>query len=317
MISTVAVSGSTSTIIACTPLAVLPRSGPKYAVLSSPGSVPGRTAPRSGLALPDSSPSEIPRCCVVSHRTRGRRRARADRAGTPSTELARFSTFSRTAIAAAWHALPGDDRAAAREGPGAPVKFARVARDDPHVFDIDAEHVGDELREHREVPLPLRADAGRAAHLAARLDRDARTFVRADAGAFDVTRDADADVPPFGAQPRLLVANELLVADDLGRLLERRQVVAAVVNERRGILKHDLVIHRKLVRSDQVALANLDAIDAKLARGEIEQPLADEHAVLPAGASHRRHDRLVGEDRGELALVVRDVVRARAACIGC
>ena len=53
LISTIAVSGSTSTIIACTPLAVLPRSGPKYAVLSRPGSVPGRTAPRSGFAFPD------------------------------------------------------------------------------------------------------------------------------------------------------------------------------------------------------------------------------------------------------------------------
>src|SRR4030095_10970684 len=48
---------STSTMIAWTPLAVLPRSGPKYAVLSRPGSVPGRTAPRRGFALPESSPS--------------------------------------------------------------------------------------------------------------------------------------------------------------------------------------------------------------------------------------------------------------------
>ena len=32
---------------------MLPRSGPKYAVASSPGSVPGTTAPRSGLAFPE------------------------------------------------------------------------------------------------------------------------------------------------------------------------------------------------------------------------------------------------------------------------
>ena len=141
-------------------------------------------------------------------------------------------------------------------------------------LDVHAELIGDDLREHGEVPLALRADAGRDAHLAARLDRDARAFVRADAGALDVADDADADVPALGAQPRLLVAHELLVADHLGRLLERRQVVAAVVDERRGVLEHDLVVVRETVGREQVAPADLDAVDPQLARREVEQPLA-------------------------------------------
>ena len=88
----------------------------------------------------------------------------------------------------------GHDRAAAGKRAGAPVKLARVAGDDAHVLDVDAERIGDDLREHGEVPLALRADAGRDAHRAARLDRHARAFVRPDARAFDVARDADADV---------------------------------------------------------------------------------------------------------------------------
>ena len=117
------------------------------------------------------------------------------------------------------------------------------------------------------------------------------------------------DVPAAGLSRGCSSRRELLVPDHLRGLLERRQIVAAVVNERRGILKDDLVVVRKSVRRDEVAPADLDPVDAELLRREVEQPLDDEHAVLPAGAAHRRHDRLVREDRRELALVVRDVVR--------
>ena len=54
----------------------------------------------------------------------------------------------------------------------------------------------------------------------------------------------------------------------------------------------------------------------ELPRRDVEQPLADEDAMLPAGAAHRRDDRLVGEDRRELAVVVRDVVRAEQRALG-
>src|SRR5688500_19335402 len=121
--------------------------------------------------------------------------------------------------------------------------------------------------------LSLRANARCATDFATWLDRHARALVRSDAGAFDVTHHANADVASLGAQPRLFVANELFVADDLSRLVQRRQIIAAVVDERRRILEHDFVVHRKLVRPDQIAPANLHAIDPKLSRGEIEKPL--------------------------------------------
>ena len=205
----------------------------------------------------------------------------------------------------------------ARKRTGAPVEFPCVAGDHADVRDIDAERIGNQLREYSEVSLTLRAHAGRTAHFAARLDGHARAFVWPDARAFHVTTDADANEPSVFARLRLLVAYERVVADDVGCLLQRGQIVAAVVNQRRGILEHDLVIHRETVRRNQVALANLHAIDAELARRDVEQPLADEDAVLPPGAANRRDDRLVGEDGGELAFVVRNVVRADAACTGC
>ena len=64
-------------------------------------------------------------------------------------------------------------------------------------------------------------------------------------------------------------------------LLQRRQVVAAVVHERRRVLEHNLVVVWEPLGAEQVALAeNLDAFDAELLRREVEQALAHEDAVL-------------------------------------
>ena len=155
-----------------------------------------------------------------------------------------------------------------------------------HVAHRHAERVGDDLREGGEVSLPLRADAGGDAHLAARLDLHARALVGADAGALDVTDDADADVAALGAMARLLLGEERVVADHLGRLLEHRQVVAAVVGERGEVLEDDAVVVRELVGRQEVAAADLDPVEAELARREVEQPLHHEHAVLAAGAAY-------------------------------
>ena len=47
------------------------------------------------------------------------------------------------------HGVAGDDRAAAGERAGAPIELIGVAGDDVDVGDIDAELVGDDLREAR------------------------------------------------------------------------------------------------------------------------------------------------------------------------
>src|SRR5207245_2604901 len=125
------------------------------------------------------------------------------------------------------------------------MKFTRVAGDDAHVFDLHAEYLRDDLREDREVSLPLRADSSGDPNLAARFDGHTRAFVRTDACAFHITGDAETDVLPLRPQSRLLSFDERVVTNQLRRLIERRPIVSAVVDQWPRILKHDLVIVRK------------------------------------------------------------------------
>ena len=82
----------------------------------------------------------------------------------------------------------------------------------------------------------------------------------------------------------------------LQRLVEHRLVIAAVVFERREVLIDDLVVVGERVGRNEIAPPDLGAVDAQLVRGDVEQPLDHEHAVLAAGAAIGRDDRLVGED---------------------
>src|SRR6476660_4483415 len=104
-----------------------------------------------------------------------------------------------------------DSRAAAGKRAGAPLELARVASDDPHILHVDTQYLGDDLREHRVVPLSLRADARGDTHLPARLDGDARPFVGSDPGAFHVADDPQADVTARGAQRGLLRLQALVI----------------------------------------------------------------------------------------------------------
>src|SRR6516162_4794063 len=52
------------------------------------------------------------------------------------------------------------------------------------------------------------------------------------------------------------------------------------------------------------------AVESKLARGDVQQPLDDKHPVLTAGAAIGRDDRKRGEDRGEPAVIGGQEVRA-------
>ena len=87
--------------------------------------------------------------------------------------------------------------------------------------------------------------------------------------------DADPDVAALG--PRLVpVGDPALVVDCLQHLLEHALVVAAVVDvPGRGAV-------RELAGRDQVAAADLDAVEAELARGHVDEAL--EHPVGDLGA---------------------------------
>ncbi len=113
--------------------------------------------------------------------------------------------------------------------------------DDLDVVDVDADLVGDDLREGRLFALTVRRGADEDVDLAARVEADDRalpeTALEADRAGdlrwpepadLDVGADADAQIAALLAQPRLLVA-QILVADVIERLVERALVVAAVV----------------------------------------------------------------------------------------
>ena len=80
-----------------------------------------------------------------------------------------------------------------------------------------------------------------------------RAFVGTDAGALDVTGDADADMPALRPKARLLFSKKILIADHLQRLVEDRLVIAAVVRERREVLIDDLVVVGKGIRRNEIA----------------------------------------------------------------
>ena len=104
----------------------------------------------------------------------------------------------------------------------------------------------------------------------------------------------------------LLLLAQLLVADPLERLVERRLVVAGVVLEpgRRGV--------RELVRRDEVLPPQLGRVDAELVGGRLDEPLDEERrlgdaerAAVRDAAGRLVRVRALGDDvRG------RDVVRA-------
>ena len=104
--------------------------------------------------------------------------------------------------------------------------------------------------------------------------------------------DADADVPALGA--RLLpLRDPVVVVDGFEHLLQHALVVAAVVDvpRRRPV--------GKLVRADQVAAADLDAVEAEVVRGQVDKPLEHPVGDLGAEAAIGALLVLVRQDRGE------------------
>ena len=152
-------------------------------------------------------------------------------------------------------------------------------------------------RDHRDTP------AAHHLHLCA--------FVGSDARSLDICHNSDANMLPFGSQFWLDLLDELVIADSLERVVEQRLVVAAVVYERDKILVDDFIVVGKFIRRDKVTPADLSAVDTKLFCGEVQHALDNEHAMLPSRPAIRSDDRLVGKHRGELAVVVLDIVQSK------
>ena len=164
--------------------------------------------------------------------------------------------------------------------------------------------IGYDLGKTGVVALALRAHAGSNAHLAAGLNSNPGALVRADTCSLDVADDGDADPLAGGFTPRLLLADELLIADQFQRSIKSGLIVTAVVNQLREVLKDDLVIVRELLWADEVVATNRHAVNVQLFGSDVQQPLHHEDAVLATCAAVGCDDRLVGEDAGERGVVI-------------
>ena len=87
----------------------------------------------------------------------------------------------------------GIDRLAAGEGADALSDGAGVADGHHNVVDAAADLLGDDLRQCRARPLALAGGAGGDRDFAARQHAHGHALERAEAGAFDIIADADAD----------------------------------------------------------------------------------------------------------------------------
>jgi hypothetical protein len=169
------------------------------------------------------------------------------------------------------------------------------------------ELIGAHLGQRGGDSLPDRGHARVNDDVAGRVDLHARVLPRAEAGLLQHAAHADADVAAL--PPRLgLGGTRLVIAGDLQRLIERRPVVAAVVDVllgQRGAA--DLVGH--LGRRDEVAPSQLDGVDAEPGRGHVEQALAHERPLVAPGPPIGSGRGLVGEHAVGHARVVGNPVR--------
>ena len=158
----------------------------------------------------------------------------------------------------------------------------RVAEPHRHRVGLDAERVGDDLRERRRVALPVRAGAAVRDHPAAELDGDPR-LLELTAGALDVQRDA-------GADDALRVAAALRL-HQLGGEVHAALVVARVVRP----------AERRLVRerAHEVAAPQLERVEPELARRLVDGQLEEGRRLRAPGAAARPDRHLVGARAGD------------------
>ncbi len=196
-----------------------------------------------------------------------------------------------------------DRRAAAAVGVASVRRDVRVAVQHDDVFDRDADAIGDDLRERRLLPLPVRRDAGDHRHLAGDLHAHRSPFPAAGGHCLrrphradlDVGRDADARQLARRASG-VAILHELIPVRELLRLRQRALIVAAVVGEAARGRERELRRLRKVLQPD------LEAIDAELVRDDVHQPLDQVRRLGAPRAAVRVGRHLVRVDADDLHL---------------
>ena len=103
---------------------------------------------------------------------------------------------------------------------------------------------------------------------------------------------------------------ELVPADQLLQLLQRRRVVAGVVLELAAVLEDQALVVGELVGLDEVRRPHLGAVLAEVRRDRVHRPLHRVAALRPPGPAVRRDHHRVGVERLEDDPVVLRLVGA-------
>ncbi len=214
--------------------------------------------------------------------------------------LGRFENMARELLGLAGdracgqqHGGAGGHHLAAREGAEPERYTRRIAGNHADLVGAQAELVGRDLGERG---LQALADRGRACEHGdapgVRHPHDAG-FERAAAGALDAVREPDADVAPLAARGRLARGKVAPLRGFEHHRLAGRIVAAVVLHGGAGARLERLGVGHLLGR-DEIAAAQLGAVEAELARHAIHHPLHREGGLRIAGAADRGDRRLVG-----------------------
>jgi hypothetical protein len=107
--------------------------------------------------------------------------------------------------------------------------------------------------------------------------------------------------------PRAFVAprREVLHVGERECLVHHALVFAAVIGDAGAVRV------RQALRRDEIAAAQLDPVEAILARGDIDQPLENEHRLGAAGTTIGHGRRRVAEDAARFDIACLDVINPR------
>ena len=165
------------------------------------------------------------------------------------------SVFWRTISAALWMALP-ETTAARLAKVATPQSNALVSPSTTITSStLDAELVGDDLREDRVVALPLRGEAGVDVDLAGdRMDLDVAALIGAEAGALDVAGEAEAEIPCRCGAPPPARRRRLSAPSRSRHQLQRLVILAAVEADLQAVREQQALARRRGTPSSAMRL---------------------------------------------------------------
>ena len=197
-------------------------------------------------------------------------------------------------VAAVHHGGAAHHHGAGREGAEALAQIRGRAVQNAHALERQLERVGGDLRQGGLEPLPQHRRAHAHGHRAVALDRDARVLL-ARAAALHERNGSEAMVAAVD-QPTL--QRLLLRPADLAQHALEGRVIVAGVEVGLALVGHELAgRERQLGLGDQVLAAEVHGIEAEITRHHVDEALAEEVGLEPAGRADGADRRLAGHQR--------------------